>query len=115
MDTAEHRAEMHRIATDLRSRGIDPWHGGRVDVSDVFHNDDLTFEQKRDAIVARIKRLPAYKQAEASYADPDSDYDKDLYNLVDEMSDVDDVQHFDFVWSAFYDWADYARVWVKTF
>jgi hypothetical protein len=72
-------------------------------LTDVFHNDDLTLEEKRDAIVRRIKAAPWY-----------SEDDDDLYWLVDELADVDTDSYFDAVFNAFYDWADDHRVWVET-
>ena len=76
----------------------------KLDVSDVFHDDDLTLEQKRDKIVARIKAAPFF--------DPD---DLELDELVDELSQVDDEPYFDLVWNAFYDWCDIGkRVWIET-
>ena len=76
----------------------------KLDVSDIFHNDDLTLEEKRDHIVARIKAAPFF--------DPD---DLELDELVDELGQVDDTGYFDQVWNAFYDWCDIdKRVWIET-
>jgi hypothetical protein len=76
----------------------------KLNVSDVFNNDDLTMEQKRDKIVARIKASAFYK--------PD---DYELDEIVDELSQVDDEDYFDLVWNAFYDWCDIdKRVWIET-
>jgi hypothetical protein len=117
-DTADHRVHCHQIATELRRQGKPFW-SGQVDVSDVFHDDDLAFAQKRDAIVRRIKRLPQVKTAQDvvdNHPESDGYFEaEDLIVLVEEMADAEDVEHFDCVWSAFYDWADIARVWVKTF
>jgi hypothetical protein len=80
----------------------------RLDVSDVFHNDDLTLEAKRDAIVDRIKRTRWYRRSD--------EYDT-LREIVEELSEVEDVEGFDCVWDALYDEADTGmwRVWVNTF
>lgn len=76
----------------------------RLNLADVFHNDDLTFEAKRDEIVHRIKAARFYR-----------DDDWTLWSVVDELADTTDTDDFDNVWDAFYDWADAHRVWVETF
>ena len=76
----------------------------KLDVSDVFHNDNLTLEQKRDLIIARIKSSAFWTPA-----------DYELDEILDELSQVDDADYFDLVWNAFYDWCDVGkRVWVET-
>ena len=74
-----------------------------LNLSDVFHNDELSFEQTRDEIVRRIKAANFYSEDDAQLAE-----------TVDELAETDDVSYFDFVWGAFYDWADSKRVWVVT-
>jgi hypothetical protein len=77
----------------------------KLQLGDVFHNEALTIEQKRNEIVHRIKVSNFY----------DEENDGELWEIVDELSGVQDVDEFDAVWDRFYDWADYARVWVETF
>lgn len=72
-------------------------------LADIFHDDNLPFEQMRDETVRRIKAAKFY----------DSD-DYTLFSIVDELADTDDVPYFDDVWAMFYDWADGERVWVET-
>lgn len=72
-------------------------------LADVFHNDALSFEQRRDKIVRRIRAAKFYDPE--SYALPD---------LVEELSETTDADDFDQAWDAFYDWADVHRVWVST-
>lgn len=78
----------------------------KLDVSNVFHNDDLTLIEKRDQIVARLKAGP--------WVPTDED---DLYEfemLVEELAEVDDEQYFNQVWASIYDWADTDhRLWVN--
>ena len=76
----------------------------KLRLADVFHNDDLTLEQRRDEIVRRIKAAPFYDEE-----------DYDLFYIVDELADTDTAEWMDQVWDAFYDWADINRVWVETF
>jgi hypothetical protein len=72
-----------------------------LNVSDVFHNDALTLTEKRDKIVARIRR--------ASWSALTG-----VEDVVDELADVETVRDFDDAWSTFYDVADHHRVWVVT-
>lgn len=76
----------------------------RFNVSDVFHNDDLTLEQKRDAIVRRIRATRWY----------DED-DEDLFQAVVLLADAVDTDEFDEAWGQLYDWADEDhRLWIQT-
>jgi hypothetical protein len=77
----------------------------RLRIADLWNDDDLPFTERRDGIVARIKRLPMY--------DPEGEEQDELWWLVDELGDVEDEDEFNVVWSAFYDWADVERVWVE--
>ena len=73
-----------------------------IDVSDVFHNGDLTFPNRRDAIVARLK---------------DSGWpatNADVTDLVDELGQAETTGEFDEIWNALYDEADLDRVWIET-
>lgn len=78
----------------------------QLDIDDVFHDDQLTVQQKTDAIVARIKAGDWYAELA-----------EDLAPVLEELNDAaeaDDVEWWDQVWDAFYDIADAARIWVKT-
>ena len=77
----------------------------KINLTSVFHNDDLTFEQSRDAIVARIRGSAWFKAKD--------EYD-DLVYLVEELADSERAYHFDYVWDEIYDIADYDRVWITT-
>jgi len=103
-DTAEHRADMYRLATERRAAGLPIW-DGKLRLADVFHDDALTFEQKRDAIVRRIRATKWFK-----------DYDEydDLPMFVEELADAEDNTSFNGVWSEIYDIADADRVWIET-
>ena len=102
---AEHRVEMHRLASERRRQGKPIW-GRKINLKDVFRNDALTFEQRRDAIVKRIRN--------SGWLNDRDEYDE-LVTLVEELSDTTDTQWFDQVWSLIYDHADYDRVWISTF
>lgn len=78
-------------------------------LADVFHNGELTLEQKTERIVARIEKAAWYEKA---------NHNGDLTNILDELAnagEMDDRQWWDSVWAAFYDIADAESVWVKTF
>lgn len=98
-DKAEHRAAMHSLATERRAAGLPAW-DKRINLADVFHNQDLTFEQRRDAIVKRIYGS-GWNSDEA-------------YTLAADLADTQNAEEFDEVWNAVYDLADYDRVWIAT-
>lgn len=76
----------------------------KLRLGDVFHSEVLTFEQRRDAIVARIRKARWY----------DED-DMTLTEIVENLSCAEDTDEFDGWWSEFYDWCDAGkRVWVET-
>ena len=81
---------------------INRW-GHRLNLGDVFHDDDLTFEAKRDEIVCRIKAARWYDEDDTT-----------LWSLVDELADTEHIDEFDVVWDHLYDWFDAERVWVVT-
>lgn len=76
----------------------------KLDLTDVFHNEKLSFEQKRDVIVGRIKASQFYVEDDVW-----------LDELVGSLADSDNLTTFDSYWDEFYDYADYTRVWVATF
>lgn len=104
-DTADHRADMHRLATERRNAGLPIW-DRKINLADVFHNEAVTFEQKRDAIVRRIRASAWFKQ----YDECDN-----LPQYVEELADTENGSEFDGPWSCIYDIADYDRVWIATF
>lgn len=73
------------------------------DLRDIWKNDDLTFEQRRDAITSRMREQPWFPRFEADTG------------LVADLADAQDVDDWDYWWDEFYDWADNGkRVWVRT-
>lgn len=74
-----------------------------LNLADVFHNDNLTFRERRDAIAHRIQRAGWFNYS-----------DMDLMDVVDFLADATDAAEFDEAWVMFYDWADSARIWVAT-
>lgn len=68
-------------------------------LGDVWREESLTFAERRDIIVSRVRGL--------------NPLDSALKEIADGLADSDDVDEFDGWWSAFYDWADRERVWVS--
>ena len=77
-----------------------------LDVSDVFHSKDLSFEQIRDAIVKHIQGNYWYARH--------GGVDTDLGDLVEELAEVSSAPEFDDVWNEIYNQADRDRCWIVT-
>ena len=104
-DTAEHRADMYQLAKERRKAGEPSW-AHKINLRGVFHNDELTFEQKRDTTVRRIRATTWFKDY--------GEYDE-LPQLVEELSETESVHDFDVVFDCIYDIADADHVWIATF
>lgn len=76
-----------------------------LNLAAVFHNEELTFGQRRDRITARLRASAWYKSKEVG---------DELRVLVADLDDALDEAQFDRVWGAIYDEADADRVWIKT-
>jgi hypothetical protein len=76
-----------------------------IHIGDVWKNEEMTLAERRDAIVARIKASHWYK-------DRDQEGFDDLGMFVEDLALAETVEDFDEIWSAIYDEADYARVWI---
>lgn len=76
-----------------------------IKIGDLIFNDDLTFEQKRDGIVSRLRESDAMST--------DNEQGVELGMLVDDLADTPDVDTFDWVMSDIYDLADAGKwLWV---
>jgi hypothetical protein len=75
-----------------------------VNLRDIWRNEAMPFEQRRDKIVARIRASAWYRNRAEGI----------LFDLVDELADAADIPAFDQVWSAIYDEADADRAWLTT-
>lgn len=75
----------------------------RLELADIWRNDSLTFQERRDEIVRRIESAPFYATSEY-----------DLPAIVADMATADEPEWFDDCWDTFYDWADVNGVWVET-
>jgi hypothetical protein len=81
---------------------VNVWHY-TLKLGDIFHDDAMPFEQKRDEIVRRIKAT--------TFWNPDN---FELSDVMEGLEQADDVPEFDEAWADFYDYADRERIWVET-
>jgi hypothetical protein len=97
---------MHRLATVRRRAGQPAW-DRTIHLADVFHNEAMSFEERRDAIVRRLRDSRWLR-------DDHPDEDDVLRLFIEELSETGDVPEFDQVFSEVYDIADVERVWIDT-
>ena len=76
-----------------------------LNLTDLWRNEDIGFEEKRDKIVAVIKASGWRKIT------PYPDY---FDSLVDEVAETLNITEFDLAFSEIYDQADADRVWIET-
>jgi len=100
----QHKADMFTLAQDRMRAGLPSW-AGRIDMRGLLHNEDMTFTQSRDAIVARLRASTWFQS---------KDEDDELVYLVEELADTEDTHSFNDVWDVIYDTADADRVWFIT-
>jgi hypothetical protein len=91
MDKSEYRAKIFMHCKELPRRQT-------LDVSDIFHNDEILIKQKAKVISERLLKLP--------------NADDELRGLAEELAEVDNAKDFDFLWSGICGWADSAGVWI---
>ena len=81
-----------------------PW-THQIDLSSIWRNDDLTFEEKRDQIVAEFRASPFIADGENGM---------ELSILVDELAEMDTEEDFNYVWDTIYDMADFNKwLWIN--
>lgn len=98
--TVDHIVETHRIARQRRTAGLPIWKY-TLNVADVWSNEGMTFQQRRDAIVRRLRKSPWHRSSET------------VRDLTYELADSETPDEFNVPWDALYDEADYDRVWIK--
>lgn len=91
----------HRAAAQRRAAGLNPW-AVTIRLGDVWRDGHLTYEQKRDEIVARL----------TASGWPAEDYL--VEQLVVEISETVDEDEFNDCWAELLDRADLARVRIDT-
>lgn len=88
------------------------------DLIDAEVPDDISWEDKRDGIVARIKASAAYRSAVriADDARADDYYDhEDFVNEVDELASARDADEWDDTMYHVYNYFDDQRIWFDIF
>jgi hypothetical protein len=96
-DSVDHRVGMFRLAQERRQAGLRSWKR-TVNLKGVWRNEAMTFEERRDAIIGRIRESGWQSE--------------DLDNAIDELAEAEDADDFNEVWDLIYDLADEERVWI---
>lgn len=102
--TIEHIVETHRIAAQRRAAGLPHWKH-TIKLGDIWRNEDLGFEERRDRVVARLRRSPWLRDRDE--VDP-------LLEIVEHLAHAEDFDEFNDWWDEIYDAADIERVWIDT-
>jgi hypothetical protein len=102
--TVEHLVETSEIARERIAAGKPSWQY-TLRLSGLYHAESLTHEERRDAIVRRIRKSPWFRANEEF---------SDLHEAVEELSETTDLAEFNAVFDTLYDLADYDRVWIVT-
>lgn len=105
--TVEHIVATHRLAAERRASGKPVW-DETIDVSEVYRDESLTFEERRDRIVAILKRSRWYRNADPHRFDG-------VHEIIDDhLPYAETYAEFNGWWDELYDHADYDRVWIRT-
>ncbi len=94
-------AAAHRAAAVRRAAGRPIW-DRKIRLGDVFHNGAMTFAERRDAIVDRLRRSGWPGQND------------NIAALLVDLAEAQDAEKFDPIWDEVYDEADLDRVWIET-
>jgi hypothetical protein len=82
----------------------------KVLLGDVFRNEDMTFEQRRDVIVHRLRGSGWIRMI----GGVDSFKGMNLDELFEQLGEAPEPDDFDIVWDEIYNQADWDRVWIDT-
>ena len=100
--TVDHIVATHQLAQQRRDAGLPIWNR-KLNLASVFHAEELSFTERRDAIV-RIIRASGWVEAG----------NWNLDSLLDGLAGSESAEEFDGWWDEIYDEADAARVWIQT-
>jgi hypothetical protein len=95
---------MYQLAAGRRRAGQPVW-DRTIRLGDVFHNEAMSFEERRDAIVRRLRDSRWLR---------DHDEGDELHQFIEELADTADKTEFNGPWDEIYDIADVERVWIDT-
>jgi len=101
----EHIVETHQLARQRVAAGLPVW-DRRINIADIWNDATMSFEEQRDALVARI-RISGWLVGR-------NEFDR-LVEVVDNLADAEDFNEFNAWWDELYDHADADRVWIATF
>ena len=104
MRTIEGIIEAHSIANARRSFGLPSW-ANHVNLRDVFNDESLSFEERRDEIVRRL-RASSWLRGRDEFEDP--------MEIIEWLAVAEDAEEFDELWDDLYDHADRERCWIGT-
>lgn len=105
--SVEHLVAVHQLVVERRDIGKPAW-ARTIDLSRVFHDETLSFEERRDALVRRLKASRWFREADQAEFDG-------VYDIVtDHLAYAEDSEEWDDWWDELYDLADFDRVWIKT-
>lgn len=77
----------------------------KIELSDIFHAENVDFPAKRDEIVRRLRDSDWY----------DKCFSFRLADTLESLEDSENVEDFDYYWNDLYDVADIDRAWISTF
>ncbi|GAA1100218.1 hypothetical protein [Nocardiopsis metallicus] len=104
--TVDHIVHTHQIARQRLAQGLPVW-ARDINLRDVFHNERLTFEEGRDAIVKRLKNTLLCQQADVAEFNG-------VYETINDLGHAEDQEEFDGWRDELYDLADTDRVNIRT-
>lgn len=86
-----------------------------IDISDAWNKSKKGIITTKELIPIIIKKIKTWiKNYEDDYDLSEILEDMDLLTYSKYGSEEELEDEFDYIWSRFYDWADYNRCWIKT-
>ncbi len=80
----------------------------KIQLADVWKNDDLGFTVQRDEIVKRVKASHWYQNRDSAGCDERGE-------AVDNLAEAENFDEFNNWWNELYDYFDADRVWIALF
>lgn len=100
----------HGAATARRQAGQPIW-AGRLDLKGVMDHDDPNPIEAAGVIADRVRSAPWFDDSDLVLASV-----VDEFETLSDCGSGEDVDEFNEIMSAFYDWCDVTgRIWVETF
>lgn len=99
----EHAVQVHHIVRERIAQGEPVW-AGTIQLRDLMRNEELTFEERRDGVVARL-RTSRWVKAMDEMAD--------VVCFLDELADTTTREDFEWVLEHIYREMDFDRIRVE--